>query len=64
MPRFGEGGRADLSGDCLVDVGPGGGGGGVGVGVEIRVVKNFAEAGDTAISAVSTPMPNMCRTEG
>lgn len=57
-----EGGRASVSGDCPVDVGPGGGGGGVGV--EIGVVKNFAETGDTAISAMSTPMPDMCRTEG
>ena len=57
-----EGRRAGVSGDCLVDVGPGGGG--VGVGVEIGVVKNFAETGDAAISAMSTPMPYMCRTEG
>jgi hypothetical protein len=34
------------------------------VGVEIRVVENFAETGDAAISAMSTPMPNMCGVFG
>ena len=59
--RVREGGRTDVSSDYLVDVGFGGGGGGVGV--EIMIVENFAETGDAAISAMSTPLSNMCRTE-
>jgi len=55
--RVGEGGRADIPGECLIDVGFGGGG--RGGGVKVGVMKNFAETGDATISAVSTPMSNV-----